>query len=118
MYLSLLEEAMIKEAAAEELLEEAELLKISAEELPWVLRHPFLTFISIPAAISGVESVYRLYRAHQVLKGPFKDIRFFRRILPALKSELIRAGTRTLAYGLPPAVLTYLAVKKFRQNQI
>jgi hypothetical protein len=40
-------QALIKEAAAEKLLEEAELLKIAAEksDLPWQYRHPILSSV-------------------------------------------------------------------------
>jgi len=47
----LLEEAMIKEAAAEELLEEALLLKLAAEG--WTARHPYLTYLGIPGVVGA-----------------------------------------------------------------
>jgi len=51
---SIWEEIMLKEAAAEQLLEEAAILKFAAEQLPWSVRHPYLSRMLLAGGLSAL----------------------------------------------------------------
>jgi hypothetical protein len=101
--LELLEQAMIKEAAAAELLDEAEQLKIAARKL-----HPALAIGAIPAGFGALTGAVAGATAPQLAERLVARIPLLRRIGAAnrLRAALAMAILGGLAFP-PLAAMTY-----------